>query len=139
MAFVTSTVNNVYSSSNVPGLSNPDFHHPRSGFLDPGDAVLAADGRRNRAVRAVCLWGLRVARPRDAAALGSPEETGCGGALPVGAESHVLERRLGFAGRGGHLSIVSAPRVGCRIRRGCECVCAALRGARAQTEIRRGI
>jgi len=33
------------------------------------------------------FWGLRVARPRDAAALGSPEETGCGGALPVGAES----------------------------------------------------
>src|SRR6266478_4558378 len=126
MAFVTSTVNSVYSSSNVPGLSNPDFHHPRSGFLDPGDAVLAVDGRRNRAVRAVCLWGLRVARPRDAAALGSPEETGCGGAP-------------GLAGRGGHLSIVSALRVGCRIRRGCECVCAALRGARAQTEIRRGI
>src|SRR6267154_5645179 len=72
------------------------------------------------------FWGLRVARPRDAAALGSPEETGCGGAP-------------GLAGRGGHLSIVSALRVGCRIRRGCECVCAALRGARAQTEIRRGI
>src|SRR6266480_3427740 len=52
------------------------------------------------------------------------EETGCGGAL----------LRIPC-----HLSTVSALGVGCRIRRGCECVCAALQGARAETEIRREI
>src|SRR5713226_9641469 len=65
-----------------------------------------------------------------------PEETGCRGTLPYRAESYVLGSWICRLGRGGDLSLDCARGVGHRIRGGSNCVCAALRGAGAEAEIR---